>query len=437
MSDEAELIDEAEEFRAYPKSVQPGIPTLGDIPKGWRVLPIGKLLKVVQRPVKMADDEVYQLVTARRNRGGVVARERLTGAKIATKTQFRVKAGDFVMSRRQIAHGACGILPADLNDALVSNEYAALLPTDQLDEGFLQQLPHSIYFQQTCFHSSIGVHVEKLVFNLDHWLTWPILVPSTAEQRRIAAVLDGWDAAITTAERLVAAIKRRNQALSRRIFPKGEPLESNATFTVSQLSTVIRGVSYDPSIDVDGDIPILTASHIQNGRVGFTALSVRVREMAVDVAQLIRTGDIAICMSNGSKHLVGKAARVLDEPPRAAFGAFCATCRPISDSSGRLLAHALQSDRYRELLHVELAGSAIGNLAPSALGLFRFSWTGNETDLDVLDIANSELESASDLLTGLRQQKVGIMQQLLTGKSRVPETVDALLPPAPRLVAAA
>ena len=160
----------------------------------------------------------------------------------------------------------------------------------------------------------------------------PVEVPTLPEQRRIATVLDAWDAAISTAERLVEARTRRNDTLSRSVFPKGTPTGNRPTFSVSDLARVIGGVTYDPSTDVDGDIPILTAAHIQKGRVVLTPGSVRVSKRVVAPPQFVSQGDIAICMSNGSKHLVGKAARVLSDPPRAAFGAFCAT-------SGHIMTH--------------------------------------------------------------------------------------------------
>ncbi|MGQ3297347.1 hypothetical protein [Reyranella sp.] len=117
---------EVSKASAYPKSVQPGLPRLAATPPGWSRSRLSDHLFEEARPVKMTDDELYDLVTVKRSRGGVVLRERLKGSEIAVKTQFRLKAGDFLISKRQIVHGACGIVPPQLDGAIVSNEYAVL-----------------------------------------------------------------------------------------------------------------------------------------------------------------------------------------------------------------------------------------------------------------------------------------------------------------------
>lgn len=205
---------EVSKASAYPKSVQPGLPRLGTTPPGWSRGPLSEHLFEEARPVNMADDELYDLVTVKRSRGGVVLRERLKGKEIAVKSQFRVKAGDFLISKRQIVHGACGIVPPELDGAIVSNEYAVLRARPSLDLHFLNYLAHSIYFQQTCFHSSIGVHVEKMIFKLGEWLKWDFDLPPILEQKRIVEILSTWDGAISKAAERVAVTENFSHALT-------------------------------------------------------------------------------------------------------------------------------------------------------------------------------------------------------------------------------
>ncbi|MDL2336951.1 MAG: restriction endonuclease subunit S [Pseudomonadota bacterium] len=174
----------------FPPSVQPGIPTLPPTPAGWRRIQLRDHLREVRRPVALEGDTTYRLVTVKRSRGGVELREVLRGAEVKTPSQFYVRADDFLISKRQIVHGACGIVPRELDGAVVSNEYAVLNSDGQIDLRFLRYLSESRYFQQTCFHSSIGVHVEKMIFNTERWLTWPFNIPPLSVQRKIVEVLD-------------------------------------------------------------------------------------------------------------------------------------------------------------------------------------------------------------------------------------------------------
>ena len=192
----------------FPASVQPGIPTLPLAPAGWRRIQLRDHLKEVRRPVALADEETYTLVTVKRSRGGVELREVLRGEEVKTPTQSYVHADDFLISKRQIVHGACGIVPPELDGAVVSNEYAVLNTDGEIDLRFLRYLSESRYFQQTCFHSSIGVHVEKMIFKTDHWLNWPFNIPPLAQQEHIVEILD-------TANREVVAISEQLKALKR------------------------------------------------------------------------------------------------------------------------------------------------------------------------------------------------------------------------------
>jgi type I restriction enzyme S subunit len=182
--------ESASDNGGYPTSVQSGIPNLPATPEGWLRISLARHLVEVRRPVSLDAEETYRLLTVKRSRGGVELRETLTGLEIKTPSQFYVQADDFLISKRQIVHGACGIVPSELDGAVVSNEYAVLNTDGQIDLRFLRYLSESRYFQQTCFHSSTGVHVEKMIFKTERWLKWPFNIPPLPVQQRIVEVLD-------------------------------------------------------------------------------------------------------------------------------------------------------------------------------------------------------------------------------------------------------
>lgn len=216
---------------ALPPSVQPGIPELPPTPAGWTRTSLGCHLREVRRPARIAEDDTFRLLTVKRSRGGVELRESLTGREIKTPSQFYVRAGDFLISKRQIVHGACGIVPADLDGSIVSNEYAVLNTDGHIDVRFLRYLSESRYFQQTCFHSSIGVHVEKMIFKTERWLKWPFNIPPLPVQMHIVEVLDTARREINLIEDQVDLLKQEKAALmadlltgKRRVRPTAESI---------------------------------------------------------------------------------------------------------------------------------------------------------------------------------------------------------------------
>lgn len=399
---------------AYPKSVQAGIPKLSN-PAGWPVVRMGDIFNVVQRPIDLQDDKEYQLVTAKRNRGGVVPRERLSGKAILTKSQFRIAADDFLISRRQIAHGACGIVPEELAGAIVSNEYATLLPTDLLDPRFMRHLPELIYFQQTCFHSSIGVHVEKLVFNLQDWLRWPIPIPTKDGQRRIAAILDAWDEAADIATSLGTEMLRRHRGLVRGLANLSNcPRDELGNFASLIRTKVDIGHTDQFSIELDnvekstgrllGETSTVDLkgqrSKFTDGDVLFGKLRPYLRKFYYATSSGIAStefwvirGDDSKCRSRFLYYLVQQDA----------FS--CEAQRPTGSKMPR-------------------AEWELVSAAPLPLPKLNVQ----DELIEALDSSETSAHVQNAAATLLYKQKGGLMQKLLTGEWPVPESIDRLMP---------
>lgn len=419
------------EDSAYPKSVQAGIPKLGPKPSGWTTYALGDLLSVVERPIRLNPQEHYQLVTAKRNRGGIVERGRLTGRSIKTKTQFVAKSGDFLISRRQIAHGACGIVPASLDNAVVSNEYATLRPKQGLDINFLKHLTNTIYFQQTCFHSSIGVHVEKLVFNLDHWMTWRLHLPPLPQQRRIAAILDDCDNAITTAEKLLGANRLLKVAIRGALFGGSLRLASHpGEWSPTPLASVLR-IRGETSA---GDETVYSVS-VSRGLVDQVEHLGRSFSAAnTDNYNRVCFGDIVYTKSPTGSFPLGviKQSNIANDViVSPLYGIYV----PQSVSHGRLIDLYFSSPSSAEkYLAPFVHRGAKNTMAISDEGFLAgeipMPPTQEEIDAtgELIEALNNRIGILEDYCGQVRLQKSGLMQKLLTGDWPVPASIDQLLP---------
>ncbi len=407
---------------AYPPSVQPGIPKLGRKPKGWTRAPIGEFLEPVFRPAKLVDDERYQLVTAKRSRGGIVPREVLFGRDIRTKTQFYVEPGDFLISRRQISHGACGLVPANLDGAVVSNEYVALKPKSGLDLRFLQHLSHSVYFQQTCFHSSIGVHVEKLVFKIEDWLEWEIDVPPVAEQRRIADILDAWDRAIAQTKALIDAKRRLHFALSQSIFAPAVNVDEHLgaewePCAISELAEVVGGGT--PSTANagfwGGDILWCTPTDLAglpSRYIGSTERMITADGLKASSANLLPAQSVVLC----SRASVGECA--INTVPMSTNQGFQSLIPHRSDDTlflyymiralKRCLLRISAGSTFQEFSRTELRGLKVAAPPPDKRTAIGAALAKLDDEIDILTACSKRL----------KEQKRGLMQSHLGGDAR-------------------
>lgn len=414
-------MSEKSKASAFPDTVQPGIPQLPDRPPiGWKRTPLSFDLYEAKRPVEMKDDDEYDLVTVKRGRGGVVKRERKLGADISVKTQFEVKAGDFLISKRQIVHGACGIVPPALEGSTVSNEYAVLRSRGAIDLDFLKYLSHSIYFQQTCFHSSIGVHIEKMIFKTDKWFAWEFDLPPLAEQGRIAEILSTWDRAIVTVERLIS------QSYIQKAGIVAQTLEAHVQdskpsdwrqITLDDIGSFYSGVTYSPEDVVDQEgMLVLRSSNIQENQIALED-NVYVRSGA-RVSALTKEGDILICVRNGSKNLIGKVAQIGPDHEGFAHGAFMSLFRP---SDPELAFQLFRTHRFRQLVKQNL-GATINSINTSDMRKFTFVIpTGSQVKRITRTLAVFDKATACQLrmLQRLQDERKALLQQLLTGKRRV------------------
>ncbi|AEP00976.1 restriction endonuclease subunit S [Heyndrickxia coagulans] len=187
-------------------------------PNDWSIYKLSDILKLVKRPIKMEDQKFYNLVTIKRRFGGMVKRERLRGNQIQVKSQFSVKSGDFVISKRQISHGACAIVPEKLDGSIVSNEYNILRNKENLDLEFFNWYVQLPFMQRYFYLSSDGVHIEKLLFKLEDWLQRKVCIPEVKEQKKIAKIISTWDKAIELKEKLIEQKKKQKKGLMQKLL---------------------------------------------------------------------------------------------------------------------------------------------------------------------------------------------------------------------------
>ena len=181
----------------------------------WRKVCYSEIVKEINSKLKWNDEELYKLVSVRRRSGGLFERESLYGKEIQTKNLRPIITGDFLISKMQIVHGASGLVTEEFNDMKISGSYVILNSKNKniLDMCYFNlwsQMPH---FYHQAFISSYGVHIEKMTFSLDTFLSFGMTLPPIKEQKAIIKVISVVDKEIHVAKEKLEQLKKQKKGL--------------------------------------------------------------------------------------------------------------------------------------------------------------------------------------------------------------------------------
>ena len=198
---------------------------------------------------------------------------------------------------------------------------------------------------------------------------------------------------------------------------------------IGQLGILSRGVTYSPPEDLRSEsdstsIWLLRSTNLQGGEINLDDVTI-VAAHCAKPNQRLANGDIAICTANGSKALVGKASLVcLPNPSQYVVGAFCARMRPNDGESPEFLAALFESGFYKSWIGRLLAGTNINNLKPSDIASCSIRMPSSLAQRnrlgEIFSLSRLQIKTLDRLIAAKREQKRGLMQQLLTGKLRFP-----------------
>lgn len=267
-------------------------------------------------------------------------------------------------------------------------------------------------------HGSLNISVDDF-FNI------VIYIPSIEEQQQVVRIASSIDNTINQMESIVDAWEQRKKGVVQKLFSQEVRFKANdgsafpdwESVRIGDLGCFIGGLTFKASDTIDSaGLAVLTATNIgSDGSLNYKS-EVQFVDKKAKPHQYLMPNDIVICKSNGSQHLVGKAAKYdggYSGPNGITVGAFCGIFR----SPCPIIPFWFQSDDYKNLIKNSRQGEK-GSLSNIKGGDIENYYTTLPTSQeeqrkiaecldaidDVITLSKAELEKWRELKKGLLQQ---------------------------------
>ena len=183
---------------------------------GWPVVALGEVVRHRKEFVTIEPDKTYSRCRVQTSARGIVLRDRVPGDTIKTKKQQVCRAGEFLVAEIDAKLGGYGIVPDELDGAIVSSHYFLF----EVEERHLLRRFLHWYCQTSNFLEQVNARgsTNYAAIRPGNVLTYTIPLPPLDEQRRIVAKLDKVAALAAERSKVIAAAERDAKAMLSNAF---------------------------------------------------------------------------------------------------------------------------------------------------------------------------------------------------------------------------
>ncbi len=256
-----------------------------------------------------------------------------------------------------------------------------------------------------------------------------ILVPPIPEQQKIAQILSTWDKAIEKLEALIAAKQKRKKALMQQLLTgKMRFQEFDGEWGYFHLKDIVHiFVSPVDKKTTANEQPVLLCNYTDvyyNIRITKLLAFMRATATEQEISKFsLKKGDVVITKDSETPGDIAIPAFVSEDLGGVVCGYHLAILRPKKGKiDGEYLSYLFSLKKTRYYFYTLATGATRFGLSIGAIEKANFYLPPIEEQqkiANVLSSADKEITTHQNQLAALKQQKTGLMQQLLTGKKRV------------------
>ena len=176
--------------------------------KVWPKVALGELLRRSDESAVLDPAAEYHEVTIKLWGKGVISRGKVYGSDVVSVRRV-VRANQLILSKIDARNGAIGLVPPELDGAIVSNDFPSFdfRNHGQCNPAFMGWLVRSSPFVELCKAASEGT-TNRVRIKEDRFLDQQIALPPLAEQQAFAARLDALAAKTQQVEAHLDAAER-------------------------------------------------------------------------------------------------------------------------------------------------------------------------------------------------------------------------------------
>ncbi|MFG0767831.1 restriction endonuclease subunit S [Pseudomonas sp. TYF_15] len=220
--------------------------------KVWPKVTLGELLRRSDEPATIDPAAEYHEVTIKLWGKGVVSRGKVHGGDVLSVRRV-VRANQLILSKIDARNGAIGLVPPELDGAIVSNDFPsfAFRDTDKCDPAFMGWLVRSAPFVEICKAASEGT-TNRVRIKEDRLLKQEIALPPLTVQKTLVAHLDALAEKVQQIETHLEAVERNAEHLLALRFR-----DSISAAPLRKMAEVAPLIRREQRIELDGSYPEL------------------------------------------------------------------------------------------------------------------------------------------------------------------------------------
>ena len=276
-----------------------------------------------------------------------------------TDSYYIIEQGDFVYNPRKSTAAPYG--PVNIYNGekpgIISPLYLCFSVFNISPSFLFYRFKSSVWHPYVYSHGDTGVRYDRVSIKDDVFFDMPIYTPTQNEQEKIATLLFLIDERIATQNKIIEDLKKLKSAIVEMLLCN----QNGESFKLRDVGCFVRGLTYanEDVTENKAATTVIRANNLNYGNNVDKDEVVYVNKTPT-ASQILRKGDIVICMANGSSSLVGKNSYYPFNDGQSTIGAFCGIYR----TSYPFVKWLMQSQRYKRLVYQSLQGGngAIANL---------------------------------------------------------------------------